>query len=153
MKINRDSWHFKAYEFSEFLMASIINEKYRGTQHFVNLCPYVRSILIWLPLRALVYLCPLVALFYSFVYLPFFYVGVGSGGLTLYGILIGALLLSAVGILVGWIIYLSITKITEYNKNKPSPKKSEDPGFIKLATKQWSSTHDKICPTLEFEND
>lgn len=141
MKLKKDSWHYKVYSWFKGY------EPLNG-----NLCPYIRTVFIWAPLKWLLgtgrigkiptAAITLPSMITSVPVLAYIYHGPVRQILIFYGTVIGFLAL--ISILVFIIVWL------EENGNDMAGNVSS---LIKgsLVGKYIQAKHDKICPTINFE--
>jgi FtsH-binding integral membrane protein len=152
MTIKRNSWHARIYAWWYTNKYNHINPDY------INLCPYMRAVLFWAPLRmvfwdwikiwkipincltipVILYLLPVLSGYESYTLkqvVLFFYalvVGIALGGTIIIGI-----------------IYLG----EEYGKPQVVlvASKMRETSFIQMIGEWFRSFHDGICPTIHIE--
>lgn len=163
MNIRSTDWHYRLYLFNHRLC-----QKFRGNTWWyehepsrINLCPYMRTILIWGPLLWFIHACLYVALGYAFIYLPLSVVGMSDMGW-----LVGALGRVAVtGLLFAVVAYGLIRVLSYFGEKRkkakqerleliesgvlPPPKSSS---FWKMVKEYWESFHSKTCFALKVED-
>lgn len=100
MNLNPNSWHVKVYQFSTSLFEVWKNTSYQTEFEWplnTNLCPYMRRILVTLPLLLLFYASIVWFVFYALIYWPAVHIGLTYFTSLLLGIL-------AVAAVVGFVI-------------------------------------------------
>lgn len=153
MIINKNSWHYRFLTYGENAFFEVPE----------SLCPYVRKIVI----KALIYVfLALIVGFFFFVVgtsvLAKFAVPVGLlywvGGFALGAVIICGIIAAVVG--AGFGAYYLYTKWKERKETKRRAEMKErinaglDPEPPKTLMREWiDAKHDKICPTLEFNDD
>jgi hypothetical protein len=149
MKINKNSWHFKLYTFSEYLIGCFFDDlDYRKRQinnmQFVDLCSYMRSILLWLPVRIGIYL-----FFFAWVYYVLIHQIFYTGGLSLL-FYVPFILALFIGVLYGYLIkYLKNRKV-ESEIIDVTPKESNT---FRSLFNFYKEVKNKYCPIMEISND
>jgi hypothetical protein len=123
--IFRNSWHFKLYRFYQ----RRFNNDY-NYPNYVNLCPYMRTLLLWLPLQYVVRVAII-----SLVTLVFLFGFVGS--MSLKQVLIMLALTIASMVILGGIIF-GIFWLVEREPSEPTT----------LIGAWIKAKHDKICPSM-----
>lgn len=143
----RSSWHAGVYR---WWYAQKYNLKF--TNDTTNLCPYVRAILIWAPLRFL--FNPRYKLFgikVNFVTTPLAYFAIAkylgyltyTGKFIMFGLAIIGVCVSALVLIICWI---ENSKFPEKVGDKIGESK-----FTQLVSAYSRSIHDGICPPIEFK--
>ena len=156
MYISQNSWHFQLYKFTK-----IVVERFRGnpywdsvsTSRAINLCPYMRTILIWGPIVLGLYALMYAFAFYVLLYLPITMTNgaalAGTGIFILFCAVCGGAMLG---------MFMLITKLTvgitdkrrehlerlEAQGIKPS-------GFFVIFKEYLKSLKSKTCVQLEIQ--
>lgn len=153
MIINKNSWHYRFLTYGENAFFEVPE----------SLCPYVRKIVI----KALIYvfLALIVGFFFVVVgtsVLAKFAVPVGLlywvGGFALGAVIICGAIAAVVGGIFGAMFLTEKYKKRKSEKRIAEMKKRRDAGLDpeppKTLMREWiDAKHDKICPTLEFNDD
>lgn len=151
MKINRNSWHFKLYEFNLQLIAA-----WRGHDWYfevkgkdtIGLCPYVRTIILWGPLIMATYVLTLYIVTLPFVFFPIA-MGTGLGGsIAVIGTIF--LFILTLFLLDKYIGYRNKKKDDEEIPDWQSEEK--DKTFGTVFWEYIKSFKTKICPVLEVKD-
>ena len=155
MKIDGNSWHVKVYKWW-------YDNKYKNPaaeyicppppKTHSNLCPYMRAVMFWAPLRAIFWnwikIGPLpinaVTLPAFFVSLPFL---VGYVDYTAKMVVFCSYLV----ILVLSVLFTLVWLISVKNILEPVERKIDNIGFVKLAQEYLRSAHDRVCPEVFWE--
>lgn len=150
MNISRNTWHYRAFDFwfeQKHRLSLEDYEKIHGSiPYFLNLCPYVRVVLIWGPLRFLFsrpriwYTLSTIATF--LLYRLYKYAGIS--GLERLGILLVCMIIVATA---------AISAILSWLKFREQLDKHPDnviTSFAGVLSARVRAAHDGICPTIEF---
>ncbi len=156
MIISSKSWHYKLFLFNYQLL-----ERFKGRSYWyesepnrINLCPYMRTILIWGPMLYLFYGLLWFLMGLTFLYIPFLMIGVSDTGWL--GSVILSLVITA-GIIGGLIAGLTYTsmfvgkKIKEIKEEYEIRNADKPNGFFKILAAYWKSFHDKTCFTMDVK--
>lgn len=157
MNISSNSWHFRLYAFNKKLL-----ERFRGNTYWyedvpkrVNLCPYMRTILIWEPMLYLFYSLTYFILLGTFLLMPLTMVGT-TDGTWLVSVIFFFLMIGAAG---AGFIY-GMTRVGSFVSAKRKEAREareaagivEQPnGFFKVLKAYWRSFHDKTCFALDVK--
>ncbi len=154
MKIDEQSWHCKTYQWW-------YNRKYGGPnmRSCSNLCPYMRAVVFWAPMRFLftgaisfgkiplgVFTIPATVLSAPIIagYLSY---SIKSGIWFAYGIFGGAAL--ALAAVMGLVYMISTDGLDITSPLREKIKKSS---FWDLITAYLRSAHDRVCPEVEWHH-
>lgn len=143
MVISKDSWHYQMYKWNRGVVDVPLKSQ-------INLCPYVRTVLIWTPLLWLLFAGKAIPRVYNF----FTWVAIGTiiGGYKFYhfdrrGFLAVlaflAIAAAATGVLAG-ICYFMERRGKKLITSSPT---------YQLVAEYAEATHSKICPLLEVERE
>ena len=155
MYISQNSWHFQLYKFTKTVV-----ERFKGNPYWdnvsvskVNLCPYMRTILIW---------GPLVVSFYSFLYAFGLYVLVylpitmtNGAAIMNTGLFIFVCALIAVA-LIGSIAFITNMTVGLVDKQRAKREEMEElgikpSGFFAILMEYLKSLKSKTCVQLEVQ--
>lgn len=145
MLVSRNSWHYKVFDWWFKSKHSWRWEEYYSPVTEYNLCPYMRAVLIWAPIRFF-FLPPrlwgtiptLFAVLNWWIYHHF-----GLLGWKHFLIVLGTGSGSA-GFFVAFILFLI------YLQDHPTGAKQGISNFFELLGEWLAPTHDKICPPIKF---
>ena len=150
MRLNLNQWHVKLYFWCLDVWDSF-QENYT-TRDRANLCQYIRTIFVWMPLTLAAHIGFVLFTFYVLLYYPgthFGAVGTISGYFTV-ALIIGA-----------FILYFKVEDKLKERRLKKEEQASADvvekeekaPGFIEIVWLYLVTTKKKFCPTIEFSKD
>ncbi len=169
MEVNRSSWHARVYS---WWYSHKYNHGYPVMKASSNLCPYMRAVMFWAPLRFIFWNwveikvtrrirftlnCLTLPLMAYFVPLLLGYVSYYLK-IALWGAFLGMSVLTILTVCVLGTVFFIKESIMDYRHShpeepkppKPPKKKSE---FWKLLGEYLRSGHDRICPEIEFTSD
>lgn len=174
IEVNTDSWHVKVYKWWYRT-----KWPHKGKPERTNLCPYVRTVLIWAPIRWLFYQGRIKNIRIPYVFIPTFLLSIpqplGYVSFTIKWLLwrlnlIFACAAVVLGIVVG-VTYISLALDEKYSftaKYRKSQvlrqrrqlqkeldaerKPKQGPSFWQLIGRRIEAGHDRICPEIEFKN-
>lgn len=151
MKVSRRQWHFRVYSWTRKRLDNFSNRRnemrrFDPSVDQVNLCPYMRTLLLYLPLLIVIHLGVFAWLIYTLIWLPAQWLPLLTihplwiilkflGLVALCGATIGA-----VGAGGAW----SVGKCIEQNK--------QHAGFCYLVAQYYKSIHDHFCPQIAVED-
>lgn len=150
MKISKNTWHYMAFAFwyeQSHNGCTIDEYQERWGKECFNLCPYVRIVLFWAPLRFLFsrpriwYVLGTVALSLLSVLYHFH----GVVGLEKLGIII-AVIAFVIGFVIGAIL------LTDWFARKWRQTSSQNgiKAFTTVLTERAKAAHDGVCPLIDF---
>jgi hypothetical protein len=152
MKISKNTWHYRVFN-------SWYRETHYGTsfedclswghQPYVNLCPYVRAVLLWTPLRWL-FSTPRLWFTLSVLLATFagaIYHFTGLQGLEAVGAFVGSI--AAISGLILGVIWV-VDEIRSAMRVHPSAAITK---FSTVLKARMKVAHDGICPAIEFVDD
>ena len=165
MNLNKNQWHVKFY----FWCADVFDayfESYSNRQRS-NLCSYVRTIFVWMPM-----IIALQLTFYAFAFYVLFYFPATHFGGTVTGKFYGVVIAAVAAVLLvakakewldnEWQRRLheqmmtttdkSVTQKVQPTEAEQTPKKEGGPGFIEVVWTYLVASKRKICPIIEFSN-
>lgn len=165
MVIYTDQWHFRLYLWSRQIL-----RQFRGSLDYfddqrerrfgVNLCPYIRTLMLWMPLVVALHLIVFGLVAYVYVIMPFQLFGAMAIGIVLakvlaavitgvvfFGIIVG--LVKLFGVFMDWRAdYRIAHPVPEVPVGAQRPQRF---GFFKLLGAYLRAAHDKICPHIEVK--
>ncbi len=154
MKIDKQSWHCKTYQWW-------YNKKYGGPniRGYSNLCPYMRAVMLWAPVRFLftgaisfgkvplgIFTIPAVVLSAPLI-AGYFNYSLKSGIWFAYFILGGAAL--GLALCLGLVYTISTDGLDITSPLREKIKKSS---FVDLIAAYLRSAHDRVCPEVEWHS-
>ena len=161
MVIHTDQWHFRLYLWSRQLLL-----QFRGrrelfdelrVRHFgVNLCPYMRTLVVWMPIVVMLHLAVFGWIAYVYVVMPLRLFGAMAVGIIL-AKTIAAMIAGVVfgSILIGLVKLYSLFMDwrADYRAAHPAAEAAHPQrfGFFKLLGAYLRAAHDKVCPHIEVK--
>lgn len=158
MNISATSWHFRLYTFNKRLL-----ERFRGNRYWldeesptrINLCPYMRTILIWGPMVYLFHAFMYLSLFVAFIWVPMQMISTTDiGWLSMVVVFFLGIGLAMAALIYGFILLGSHTskKFKERREQREAAGiVEEEIGFIRALKAYWKGFHDKTCFALEVK--
>lgn len=150
MDLNRNKWYVRWYFWSLGILDEFL-ERYNSAEHKertgTNLCAFMRTIL---------FSAPLVLIFTAIVYATFLGVvtvwPIYLFGLKGYGIGLGVLVVLALLICLGAMVYNSLIekRLARKQTAKPTNTDETSPGFFHLVWQWLKARKQKVCPLVTF---
>jgi hypothetical protein len=143
MKISKDTWHYRAFNFWHKEKYHWTFEEYHGDGAHTSLCPYVRAVLLWAPIRW-VFTAPRIFYLLGVIaagLLSELYHFHGKLGLEILGLVIVAIA-SIFAIVFG--ISVGLRLLIEKWEEKPIT------AFTTVLIERVRAAHQGICPFIEF---
>lgn len=150
MNISKTSWHYKLFRLNYILKASLFNKSYDDWywQDFsnrpVNLCHYMRTILVWLPLKLLTYVG-----FYAILLWLIFEFGVKTyGG----GFLLMLMAIAGLAVIGGaFFVFFLLEGFLKKQAQKVREEKEDHKKFTSLLFEWYRAAKEKVCPIMEVK--
>ena len=150
-KIEPDSWHYKLFTLGKQITEAFIGNEYwydqPSSKTKVDLCSYMRTIMIWGPLCTLAHI-----LFYAFILFVtvWFPISVAGGLSYLWMLIILVCVAGAIAGIAGffWTADKATAAYKSYKLGRPEP---TGPTFRGLIREYYWAVKQRICPILEVE--
>lgn len=143
MQITKSSWHYRLYQFNDHLTGQLTDTHQWRDPRVWNLCSYMRGILVWLPLKLVLYLC-----YWGFPIYTLFVIPSRLWGFD-YWIFWGVIALTGTVILGGGIGLGMLAE--KYRGKEREPKK---PSEFKVLFKSWMwAMKESLCPVVEVKDE
>lgn len=155
MELNPNQWHVKFYFWCLDVWDAFL-DTYTDRDRS-NLCQYIRTIFVWMPLALVANIAFWLYLVYVLLYFPITHFGViGIGG--------GYMTIAIIGGTIGIYFYLK-EKLKQHRREQRRAaertadvassdaaveKEERGPGFIEVIWLYLVATKQKVCPTIEF---
>lgn len=157
MHISVNSWHYQIYVFMHRICLKFVGDDYwyeAPHSKKVNLCPYMRTILIWGPLVILFHLAWLLLALTVFVWIPLSVSGVAAYSWTLGVFFVGLSFLTVISI----ISFLGLKFLGDRSQRKRKERQirklngeSEPITFWSSLREYLKSVKSKTCIQLEIK--
>ncbi len=161
MEFNTNQWHVKLYFWCLGVSDAFLNTY--TDKHRSNLCHYIRTIFVWMPLALTVNIAFWLYVFYVLIYFPLTNFGVVNAG-KVYGI-VGFVTFVCIGS--ARLFSFVANKLAERRRERrqaalaewwdgttssgaAAEKEEKGPGFIEVIWLYLVSMKQKVCPTIEF---
>ena len=155
MIVSNQSWHVRVYHWW-------YENKYGGRNVRSNLCPYMRAVMFWAPLRAIFsdwieltrWKIPLnyITIPIIVISLPFLVGYLSYGGKVtiwiIYAVLTGIAIVLSLGFGIAWLFDEDGMNWSEHLDNRV--KGVKESSFWQLLQEYLRSAHDRVCPEIEF---
>lgn len=155
MNVSKNTWHYRVFEWQ--LMQKYGFIPWTINAYGSNLCSYVRTVLLWAPLRFLfnttwVRSTATASIMFSIV-TGLIGAFAGLHGLKIEAGIILTVLIAAtmLGTIVSFVWLASL--LAEYARNKNLRVPDTIVSFSELLTKRVRSIHDGICPEITFKDE
>ena len=162
--ISKSSWHSKLFNFGQLLWCNFWDKSqydYKNYVRNINLCQYIRTILVKTPVVLFTIVSTYSVLLYTFLIFPFIY----FPNAYLDFLMVLLIIIAVNTALVFTVVYL--LKFYEKRKKqqlenlksesyeewleKIEKKRNQPPTFFKLLCQRIRDHHDKFCRLLEFK--
>lgn len=152
-KIDPDSWHYSLFGACKRMVEAFSGNDYwyeQPTSTKVDLCSYMRTIMIWAPLTSIAYLAFYGWLIYVAVVFP---MSVAGGWSYLWLLICISAIAGGIALILGAIFAVEKTKdaIKAKKENAP-PVEKKGPTFKELLIQYYQAVKYKICPILEVDD-
>lgn len=158
MELNPNRWHVKFYFWCLDIWDAFLET--HTDRHRSNLCQYIRTIFVWMPLVFVMNIGFLLYVLYTLFYFPVTSFGVMGTvvGYLVIGFIVGSLLLYSF-VKEKWaerrrerrLVAEQTTSTTP--SNAVAEQEEKGPGFIEVIWLYLVATKQKVCPTIEFKTD
>ena len=159
MIFHDDQWHLRLYRWSRKVWLHFWNQDIDqvDSRVAVGLCPYVRTIFLYMPLIVALHLGVFAAAGYVLLVQPIMWFGALPFGIFI-GKLVGIVAVAAVciGGIVG--VVMAIAAISEWLENRTATHKvkrvapDDRPSFSRVIRMWWKAIHDRMCPLIEIKH-
>lgn len=155
--INTDSWHYCLFKFGHKIWCKFWGNDYYDYKYYVtrnqNLCKYLRTILIKLPLILAVTLSTYAMFIYTFLIFPFKYIS--ASYINFWGLISIIVLCGFVAVFAIIELFKGISKIYDRLKKDnialvPEIKIQKPPSFWKICMTYLQDRHNQFCRFIIF---
>lgn len=144
LELDRDSWHVRLYHWSERVRDSFISTNSQPVRR-TNLCMYLRTLFVWMPLALLAQVWLVGLVFYTFIYFPLANFGLFSM-VRAYVIVV-----LIIGSILAYYRYKKYRKEQAAMRSEPAlPAANRGPGLLTVVMVYLRAAKQKICPFIEF---
>lgn len=155
MELNPNQWHVKFYFWCLDVWDAFLDTY--TDRHKSNLCQYIRTIFVWMPLAIVVNVGFWLYVLYTLLYFPLTHFGVAGSvaGYLVVGLIGGSI----------WLHFFVKEKLAERRRERrwaaerasgiasseaTAEKEEKGPGFIEVIWLYLVAMKQKVCPTIEF---
>jgi len=154
MYISQNSWHFQLYKFTKMIVERFKGNSYWdsvSTSKAINLCPYMRTILIWGPLVITFYALMYAFGIYVLLYLPITMTNgaaiLNTGAFILFCAIIGGTMLGI--FLLSTHLTIGFTEKRRERREQMEAQGIKPSGFFVILKEYLKSLKSKTCVQLE----
>jgi hypothetical protein len=157
MELQSSQWHVRLYLWSRETWLHFWGRYfYEYQEKRTNLCLYIRTLLVWMPLVVVLHLAVAAWLIFTFIYLP-----VVTFGLLPLGVAV-AKTAGVIVVLAGvvFIVVFGLAALSEFFESKPisaeerrqraAEKAAKPPGMIAVVGSYVVAKKRQICPTIQL---